>query len=262
MGEIRACIEVFSKNYSRFRQDSLFTKIAHAPGDYLMPDDFEKIFLLYRDLYKLTGGAFTPLVGKLMEEAGYDASYSLKPATLHALPRLDDVLFYNPPSLKVKKPVTLDIGAAGKGYLIDIVAIIIKSHDVRSFCIDAGGDILYEDESSNPIRVGLENPVNLKQVVGVANILNQSICASAANRRTWRDYHHIINPLTLKPTSDIIATWVVADTALLADALATCLFFAEAKVFMEKYKFEYVLVRHDLSWEVSPNFNGEIFYNK
>jgi len=110
-----------------------------------------------------------------------------------------------------------------------------------------------------PIRVGLENPENTEQVVGVYTLQNGSICGSAGNRRAWGDFTHIMNPKTLDSQREILAVWVIAKTALLADSLATCLFFTKANLLLKNYDFEYVLVRNDYSIEKSENFSGELF---
>src|ERR1035437_6663987 len=76
---IKNRIDMFDKNYSRFRDDSLVTKMSKEGGTFLLPEDAKKMLILYYDLYKITDGFFTPLVGNLLSEAGYDAKYSLQP---------------------------------------------------------------------------------------------------------------------------------------------------------------------------------------
>jgi thiamine biosynthesis lipoprotein len=151
----------------------------------------------------------------------------------------------------------LDFGAAGKGYLIDLVAKVLKENGVVKYCINAGGDILYQNDM--PIRVGLENPANTEQVIGVCTLAHGSICGSAGNRRAWGDFTHIINPKTLSSPRNILAVWVCAKTAIVADALATCLFFVPAETLTDTYQFEYVIVRDDFSLEKSAHFPGELF---
>ena len=216
------------------------------------------MLMLYHDLYKITNGLFTPLVGNLLSDAGYDAHYSLKQKKeLEIAPGWDEVIIYKHPNLHIKKPAILDFGAGGKGYLIDLVAKVLEENNIFEYCIDAGGDILHKNKTS--IRVGLENPENIKEVVGVYTLGNQSICGSAGNRRAWGNFTHIINPKTLSSPTDIIAVWVVAKTALLADTLATCLFFVPAQKFTDKYDFEYMLIKKDRSFEKSINFAGKMF---
>lgn len=252
-------IASFDATYSRFRSDSLVHKMSQKAGEYILPQDAELLLLLYETLYKLTKGAFTPLIGRTLEEAGYDASYSLHTKRLHHPPEWNDVIDFHPPKLRMKKPALLDIGACGKGYLIDLVGDVLQKYGITSYCIDAGGDILVKSEK--PIRVGLEHPENLKQVIGVATIKNQSICGSAGNRRKWGDFHHIIHPHILQSPDHILATWVVADTALLADALATCLYFVTPEK-LQDFDFQYVILYPDYSLKMSPDFPAEIYYNK
>ena len=116
---------------------------------------------------------------------------------------------------------------------------------IHNFCIDAGGDIIYFNTSNKPISIGLENPYSIKQVIGEVRILNKSICASAGNRRKWGKFHHIIDPHTLKSPDSVIASWVVADTALIADAIATCLFLVPPEKLTSHFEFEYCVISSD-----------------
>ncbi len=256
---IKKRIEVFDKDYSRFRSDSLVAQMAEQKGNYGLPQDAKVMFDLYYSLYNLTDGAVTPLIGQTLVEAGYDAEYSLQSKSLQRVPVWDEVLDYNFPNLEIKKPVLLDFGAAGKGYLVDIIGELLIQKNIRSFCVDAGGDILYQSETSSELRVGLENPMDTSQVIGVVNIANQSICGSAGNRRKWGDWHHIIHPKTLSSPQNILAVWAIAKTAILADGLTTCLFFVEPERLQNKFQFEYLVLYADFSVKKSDGFAAEFF---
>jgi len=276
---IMARIELFDKAYSRFREDSLVTDISRGDErnksgknsesrEYILPDDAKLMMDLYHDLYVRTEGLVTPLIGQLISDAGYDAKYSLQAKEkLQSPPEWEEAIDYKYPILTVKKPVLLDFGAIGKGYLIDLVAKVLEADGVAEYCIDAGGDILHKGVT--PIRVGLENPNNLGQVVGVYTLGNGSICGSAGTRRKWHnkmgDFTHIINPVTMVSPKDVTAVWVTAETAMLADAIATCLFFVGAEKLSKKdekglsYSFEYLLIKSNRLYEKSPGFAGEMF---
>lgn len=255
---IKDRVEEFEKTYSRFREDSLVAHIARAAGTYTLPSDAQELFSFYHELYKKTQGFFTPFMGRVLSDAGYDATYSLEQKKdLEIPPAWDDVFKYEHPTLVVKEAVALDFGAAGKGYLIDIVSKVIEADGVTKYCIDAGGDILYKNDE--PLRVGLENPSNTEEVLGVYTLSSGSICGSAGNRRAWKNFTHIINPKTLASPTEILAIWVVADRAFLADALTTCLFFLPASELRTTYDFEYMIVHKDFSVEKSPDFKGELF---
>jgi thiamine biosynthesis lipoprotein len=257
--EIKMLIEGFDSLYSRFREDSLVSKMAHFPDSYTLDDDGIAMMQLYERLYMLTQGAFTPLIGNLLVESGYDSQYSFSDQILHMPPAWEDVIELKGNSLTVKKAHLIDYGGIGKGYLIDKLAKYLDTQNYISYCIDGGGDIMYRSQDNKKIRVGLENPDNVQQVIGVAEIVNQSICASAGNKRKWGEFHHIMNPFTLKAQNSVKATWVIADNATIADSLATCLFFVEPEVLLNEYSFEYVVIYPDNSVAKSPNIPVEFY---
>lgn len=260
--QIQKRIHTFDQVYSRFRSDSVVTQMSKRSGEYILPADADKMISLYYQLYQLTNGLFTPLIGQTLSDAGYDANYSLLPKKLSSPQLWENVLSFSNPILIIKEPAILDFGAGGKGYLIDLVGEVLMANKVKSFCIDAGGDILCvadKEKKFEPIRIGLENPEDVKQVVGVVEVQNKSICGSAGNRRKWGDFHHIINPVTLSSPKHILATWVVADSTLLADALATALFFMEGENLKHHFDFEYAILYADSSAMRSDCFPGEFF---
>jgi thiamine biosynthesis lipoprotein len=259
--KIKDRIEVFDRTYSRFRSDSLITKMSGHAGEYILPDDAEPLFSLYKKIYSITEGSVTPLIGNVLSDAGYDAEYSLRPKPLHKPDSWDKVLEYKHPKLTMKKPALLDFGAAGKGYLIDIIGEILEQNGIESYCIDGSGDLLYKNETNKPMRIGLEHPENPKQAIGVATITEGSLCASAGNRRKWGNFHHIINPHTLTSPTDILSIWTIAEDAILADALTTCLFFAKPAKLEKYFRFEYAILAADYTITKSNNFPGEFFYS-
>lgn len=248
----------FSYIFSRFDPESELSKASNSARKIKIPARYSELIKLYERLYKLTEKKFTPLVGNLLVDAGYDASYSLKPGKLQPVADWDEVINFSGPFLEIKKPWVLDFGAGGKGFLIDLIGKLLEASGINSYCIDGGGDILYKGKEK--LRVGLEHPNNLEQVIGIAEIKNQSICGSAGNRRKWRDFHHIFNPQTLSSVNEVLAVWVVAEKALLADCLSTCLFLVEPDT-LKEFEFEYLIVYPDYSFKKSSKFPGEIYYN-
>lgn len=256
---IRARIEVFEQNYSRFRKDSIVSKIKESEGIYQLPTDGKMLMMMYRKLYDLTDGKVTPLIGQTLVDIGYDAEYSLKPKEIIQPTLLwDNVMKYDQETntLTTFVPIQLDFGALGKGYIVDIVSEILLDAGVTDFTVDAGGDMYHRGET---LRVGLEHPENPEQVIGVAEIINGAICGSSGNRRTWNKYHHILNPVTQESPREIIALWVTAESTMLADGLTTALFFADPLELKKTLKFEYSIVRADGSALTSPHFPGSLF---
>lgn len=259
--QIKEEIFQFTKYFSRFDKNSVVYKASNQALEIKIPEKYQSLIEIYEKLYKLTEGLFTPLVGNLLVETGYDENYSLVPGKINPIPEWGEVIDFEYPTLKIKKPWVLDFGAGGKGFLVDLIGELIEKQNIISYCIDGSGDILYKTTDKNPLRVGLEHPENKTQVIGVVEIKNQSLCASAGNRRKWDKYHHIFNPNTLESVDDVRAVWVVARNGLIADCLATCLFLVEPEKLINNFKFEYLIVYKDYSFQKSLNFKGEIYYN-
>lgn len=261
-------IEQYDRTYSRFRLDSLVSRIATAPdgGRFDFPDDSISLFDLYDHLTAATEGAVDPLVGRDLELLGYDRKYSLTPAPelvrneeyIRGRKAWSKDIVREGTLLMTQCPHVLDFGAAGKGYLVDIISEIIQKEHFSDFVVDGSGDIRHSGESG--IRIGLEHPFDPRLVIGVANLRNRALCASAVNRRAWGSgLHHVVDARTGLPVRDVVATWVVADEAAIADGLATALFFTSASQLAKTFRFSYVRMYADGRAESSQNFDGELF---
>ena len=130
---------------------------------------------------------------------------------------------------------------------------------ITDFTIDASGDLLHR--RADPLRIALEHPGDATRAIGVADLPpGRALCASATNRRAWGEgLHHVLDGRTGRPTSDVVATWVVADSCLLADGLATAHFLADPARLMPRFDHEFVRMHADGRVEWSPDFPGEVF---
>ncbi|NSX52231.1 FAD:protein FMN transferase [Gardnerella vaginalis] len=212
---IRAFVEEYESVLSRFREDSLVSRMACAEhgGDFEFPSWAGSLFAIYDEFYDATRGAFDVCVGADLLALGYDNSVQFVPESTvsasensgsvsgswskyrRSLPvkwadiSRDD----SGTTLHTNQPVQLDFGAAGKGYFVDLVTNILKDElgdDSLSDCdflVNAGGDMraCFSDEDYQ-IKVALENPFDTTQAVGVASIASGALCASSAARKRWK----------------------------------------------------------------------------
>ena len=254
-----ARVESFDHTWSRFRDDSLVARIAAAPGVWRFPAEAPALFELYRRLYTATDGAMSPLVGRTLETLGYDRGYSLRPSNTRApVPAWDDAVAWDGEQLTTIRPVVLDVGAAGKGYLVDLVTELLIEAGHDDLIVDGSGDLRHHGPEA--MRVGLEHPLDATKAIGIVRVTNGAVCSSATNRRVWGDgIHHVIDATTGLPTSRVIATWAIAATALEADGLATALFFAQPARLAEQFDFRYVRMLASGAVEFSPDIEGELF---
>lgn len=252
-------VESFDRAWSRFRDDSLVARIASSAGEWTLPAEAGDLLDVYRRLYEATDGAMSPLIGRALETLGYDRAYSLRPTgPAIAAPAWDDAIAWDGQTLTTLRPVTLDIGAAGKGYLVDLLTELLVAAGHGDVIVDGSGDIRHAGPL--PIRVALEHPGDATKAIGIANVYNGAICSSASNRRVWGDgLHHVIDATTGLPTSRVVATWAIAATGLEADGLATALFFADPARLAEEFDFRFVRMMATGAIESSPNLDGELF---
>ncbi len=249
----------FEKTYSRFIEDSWLVMIGKKAGRYpLQPDGYE-LLAWYEKMYRVTNGVFTPLIGQNLVEAGYNRQYSLKPKTLQRVANWDEVIIFDHEQVKILQPCQLDFGGVGKGWAIDTIGQLLRDREVSEYTIDAGGDIFNYSQKGGIITVGMEHPDNRNKVIGEAYIGNGSICGSAGNRRNWGSFHHIINPLLLSSPRAVVASWVVAPSALVADTLATCLLLVPLEMVANVAEFAYVMVDQQRGAVLSKNFPGKLY---
>ena len=216
---IRAFIDDYERTLSRFREDSLVSRMARAEhgGDFEFPSWVQPLFAIYDDFYNATRGAFDACVGADLLALGYDNSVQFVPESAGSASedsgggswtnyrRLLSVKWGDisrdgvGTTLCTNQPVQLDFGAAGKGYFVDLLTQIIKedlSDDLPAdsdlpadcdFLVNAGGDMraCFSDEDYQ-IKVALENPFDTTQAVGVASIASGALCASSNARRRWK----------------------------------------------------------------------------
>lgn len=258
---ITALIDEFDRRWSRFRSDSVISRLATSGGEADFGADGTELFDLYDTLAVVTDGALTPLVGRTLADLGYDADYSLRPANDPA--RVGDWSQVRRcgAAVSVEQPTLIDVGAAGKGLLVDRVAAALRDADVAQATVDAGGDIHHRGDA--PIRVGLEHPADPGQAIGVVTLdRDEALCGSAGNRRAWGpDLHHLIDGRTGRPTFDVVATWVMMPgSCMLADGLETAHFFADPDELTARWpEHRFVRIGADGRVTWSPTLRGEIF---
>jgi thiamine biosynthesis lipoprotein len=250
----------FARTYSRFEKTSLIWSLTEKRGVTPVPPDLVRMLRMYERLYDLSGGKCNPLVGFALSDLGYDAEYSLRTKeNVRAVPSFHEALrIVDDGHIELFQSVLIDLGALGKGYFVDRIAEFLEEKGIRRFLVDGSGDMLYRG-NGEPIRAGLEHPGDTTKVIGVLEMRDGAMCGSASNRRRWGKYHHTIDPFSLTSPEEIIATWVMADSAALADGLATCFFLCEPERFEDAYAFQYCLLNREYNIKRSAGFAAELF---
>lgn len=266
LAAVRDRVDRFDRDWSRFRADSWVTQVARSgAGTYDLPEDAAPLLDAYDVAAACTDGAVDPLVGRALEGLGYDAAYTLRPRRdadggllTTPAPPWRTVAHRAGRTLTLDEPALIDVGAAGKGYLVDLVSGVLAAHGVTEHVVDAGGDL--RSTTRAPLGVALEDPRDPARAVGVLRLADAALCGSATNRRAWGEgLHHVVDARTGAPTSDVLATWALGGTALAADLAATALFFAEPDLVASRFGIRYVVLRGDGTIRWSLDLDGEVF---
>jgi thiamine biosynthesis lipoprotein len=251
----------FDQTFSRFIPTSLISMLAEKTGVVEVPSDLVAMLRLYRSLYTPSMQKLNPLIGHTISDLGYDKEYSLTPKTqIRPTPQfLETLKIVDDTHVDLREPVLIDLGALGKGYMVDRIVDILRNEGIEEFLVDGSGDIAYQ-RMHGVIRAGLEDPEDSSKVIGVIELRGKgAFCASSGARRRWRGYHHTIDPETLTSPTDVLSTWVTADSAALADALATCLFFTPEENFRPAHEFESCIMKNGRRMMSSSGFQAQFF---
>ena len=254
-----ALVERFDREWSRFRADSMVSSLAHGRAASVpAPPDTDAMLSLYDELDAATAGAVNPLVGDALARLGYDARLTLTPSGVaQPAPSWRDTLAWGEGRLSVSTPSIIDVGALGKGRLVDLVLDVVRAHVDGDVVVDASGALAARGAG---VRVALEHPYDPTLAIGVVTVTGGALCASAINRRSWGDgLHHVLDARTGAPVRAFAATWALSDTAMRADALATALFFDGGPELAASWNAHWVRMRTDGRVEWSPGFTGEVF---
>lgn len=258
---VRALVSAFDATWSRFRGDSLVSALrSHGGTTRLTPDaaaDAAAMLGAYRELSRATDTAVNPLIGAGLEALGYDRDVSLMPGPAQAAPgEWERMLSWDGASLTLAGPGVVDVGALGKGRLVDLISEALAGAAGR-VTVDGSGDLRVR---AGAARVALEHPYDPTSAIGVVEVADAALCASAVTRRAWGDgLHHVLDGRTGLPVRTWAATWALADDALHADAAATALFFDGGPELADSWGVQWVRMSTDGRAERSAGFPGELF---
>jgi thiamine biosynthesis lipoprotein len=179
-----------------------------------------------------TGGAFDPTVGGRMREAGFNRDHR-SGRIVEFTPRgdarasyQDIVLDAQARTITLTRPLVLDLGALAKGLAIDMAACEVRPFE--NFAIDAGGDLYLGGHRADgePWSVGIRHPRHDGELIDRCLVSNRAVCTSGDYERRTADgaAHHILDPRGGGAAAKAISATVIADSAMLADAVATAVF--------------------------------------
>jgi thiamine biosynthesis lipoprotein len=234
-----AWVQAFEAKYSRFRPDSLVSRINRAAGrEWVTVDpDMEQLLKLCDTLQFMTQGVLDPTALPLIQLWNWKAEKPRVPsgAEIAAALRLVGWSKVQRAPGKIFLPeagMALDFGGFGKEYAVDVVAQIAQDHGIGNALVDFGHDLraLGAPPGRPAWHIGLENPdqpgatfcsVGLSGSHGIASSGDYLRCFTIDGRR----FGHIVDPRTGWPVANgCRQATVIAGTCLQAGVLSTTSF--------------------------------------
>jgi FAD:protein FMN transferase len=116
----------------------------------------------------------------------------------------------------------LDPSGLVKGWAVDGAATLLERAGARSFCVDAGGDVVVRGAPApgRPWRVGVRHPSAPRRVAAVVEGRALAVATSGAYERG----EHIVDPHTRRPPRGVLSVTVTGPDLATADAFATAAF--------------------------------------
>jgi thiamine biosynthesis lipoprotein len=106
-----------------------------------------------------------------------------------------------------------------KAWSIHEACKLIRKSGYETYCIGVGGDICARSNSKT-WRIGIENPVHPKAVLGVIKAKNIAVATSGNYKRG----KHVYNPMTKRPVDHFISVTVSGPNIIKSDVFATSAF--------------------------------------
>ncbi len=181
--------------------------------------------------YYNTNGYFNPAIGNLtliwhnyLEENNIPKEVDL--SNLESTNIEDITITSN--TYKKRDGVKLDLGGICKGYATQTVGEYLEMLGIKSYLINAGGNVKVGMHYQNDkYIIGIQNPNNTDLLTKVYGE-NISVVTSGDYQRYYEidgiKYNHIINPKTKYPSSNNKSVTVITNNSSYGDIMSTYLF--------------------------------------
>jgi thiamine biosynthesis lipoprotein len=242
--DLAAAVEQVDDQMSPWKPDSDIMRLNRAPVDdwVQLPAEMLEVLVCALDTCRLSAGAFDPGVGALVDAWGFGAARdSPDPAVIRAASRVPgrpahELLELDRLAGRARKhaPMHLDLCGIAKGYAVDQMAAVMRTHGVAHALVSLDGELRAcgAQAGGRPWAVALESPqVGRRAGHGVIELADVAV-ATSGDYRHWVQVggarvSHTMDGRRAAPVSNAVASvTVLAPDCTSADAWATALLVA------------------------------------
>jgi thiamine biosynthesis lipoprotein len=195
-----------------------------------LPSDMMTVLTAGLAMARLSGGAFDPALGQMVERWGFGPTGITGPEIVPAHLAPWTMIEIADQSARRLADVKLDFSGIAKGFAVDAVAEALRDLGARHFLVEIGGELRGEGFKADhqPWWVDVEAPPRLSVPILRIALCGLSVATSGdyVRFRAENETHlsHSIDPSTGRPIgNDVASVTVLHESAMLADAWATAI---------------------------------------
>ncbi|MCH6201705.1 FAD:protein FMN transferase [Aquiflexum sp. LQ15W] len=235
---VDSLLVVFNQSLSTYIPDSELSKFNQKDTLFFGLPYFLPVLQSSKKVFEITGGAFDPTVGPLVNLWGFGPTGPQLKDSVNIDGMLDLVGFnkinFDSTSVrKSKQGIYLDFSAIAKGFGVDVVAEYLQGKGIENLLVEIGGELVARgvNEKGELWKVGINRPEELGRADALYSIvaLDNKGMATSGNYRNYYEaggikISHTINPATGRPVNhSLLSATVLADDCMTADAYATAM---------------------------------------
>ncbi len=226
-------VDRLEKKYSRYRDDSVTTKINNSAGNKngIEVDTETALLLNYAQVgYEQSAGLFDITSGILRKAWDFRSNKIPEQRDIEALLPLIgwNKLIWNAPLLCLPlQGMELDFGGYVKEYAADVAANFCILAGIQGGLVNLGGDIciIGPHPDGNSWKVGIRHPRNPNMPMSFVLLSKGGLASSGDYERfmvvNGVRYAHILNPKTGWPVNSLASTSVCAEQCVVAGTSST-----------------------------------------
>ena len=227
-------VERLERIFSLYRPGSAITRLNRDGALAAPPADLVALLSRSIEFGRLTDGAFDVTVQPLWQ---LYADYFLQPdadpagpdrATVeHVLSRIDyRAISVEPALIQFGRPgMAVTLNGIAQGYVTDRVVDLLRREGIKNSLVDIGElRALGPRPDGTPWQVGIEDPRDLSQIAERVPLDGKAIATSGGYGLRFDaagTFNHLLDPHSGRSAHDVLAISVIANTAVVADAMST-----------------------------------------
>ncbi len=255
--------------YNSKNKNSLIYKLNNSEIEKIELDEEGKyIFNEIQKMYEVTDGIYDITIEPLLKLWGFGEEARKSVPSQKEIEEVKKNIDFSKVKIKdgiltKEKNIKIDTGSFLKGYALDRAKEILRENGIRNGFISSISSIatINGKMDGSSWKIGLQNPKNQNERLGVLEIKDKSIGVSGDYQTyveiSGEKYHHIMNKNTGYPINDKRMVVVICSSAFLADIYSTSFFgMTEEKIknFSNENNVEFLIVKTDNSITKSKNF--------